>query len=68
MNSTPITSSGGRRLDADLAADLAIACTAGAYVWGQRPTQRVVVEGKVTKRTGKWQRPEDCRVFHSRPS
>ena len=27
-------------------------CYAGAYVWGQRPTQRVVVEGKVTKRTG----------------
>jgi len=38
-------------------------CYAGAYVWGQRPTQRVVVEGKVTKRTGPWQRPEDCRVF-----
>jgi DNA invertase Pin-like site-specific DNA recombinase len=38
-------------------------CYAGAYVWGQRPTQRVVVEGKVTKRTGPWQRPQDCRVF-----
>ncbi len=38
-------------------------CYAGAYVWGQRPTQRVVVAGKVTKRTGPWQRPEDCRVF-----
>jgi len=23
----------------------------------------VVVEGKVTKRTATWQRPEDCRVF-----
>lgn len=38
-------------------------CYAGAYVWGQRPIQRVVVAGKVTKRTGPWQRPEDCRVF-----
>src|SRR6266478_10164420 len=38
-------------------------CYAGAYVWGQRPTQWVVVEGKVTKRTATWQRPEDCRVF-----
>jgi DNA invertase Pin-like site-specific DNA recombinase len=38
-------------------------CYAGAYVWGQRPTHWVVVEGKVTKRTATWQRPEDCRVF-----
>ena len=38
-------------------------CYAGAYVWGRRPTERVVVEGKLTKRTGTWQRPEDCRVF-----
>jgi DNA invertase Pin-like site-specific DNA recombinase len=38
-------------------------CYAGAYVWGQRQTELVVVEGKVTKRTGKVQRPEDCRVF-----
>jgi DNA invertase Pin-like site-specific DNA recombinase len=38
-------------------------CYAGAYVWGQRPTELVVVEGKLTKRIGKWQRPEDCRVF-----
>src|SRR5882672_7093489 len=38
-------------------------CYAGAYVWGQRPTELVVVEGKLTKRTRKWQRPEDCRVF-----
>jgi DNA invertase Pin-like site-specific DNA recombinase len=35
---------------------------AGADVWGQRPTQWVVVEGKVTKRTATGQRPEDCRV------
>jgi len=38
-------------------------CYAGASVWGQRPTQGVVVEGKVTKRTATWPRPEDCRVF-----
>jgi DNA invertase Pin-like site-specific DNA recombinase len=38
-------------------------CYAGAYVWGQRQTELVVVEGKLTKRTSKWQRPEDCRVF-----
>src|SRR5437870_2233584 len=38
-------------------------CYAGAYVWGQRHTELVVVEGKLTKRTSKWQRPEDCRVF-----
>jgi len=38
-------------------------CYAGAYVWGQRPTALRVVEGKLTKRTGPWQRPEDCRVF-----
>ena len=38
-------------------------CYAGAYVWGQRQTELVVVEGKLTKRTSKWQRPEACRVF-----
>jgi DNA invertase Pin-like site-specific DNA recombinase len=38
-------------------------CYAGAYVWGQRQTELVVVEGKLTKRTSKWQRPEECRVF-----
>jgi len=38
-------------------------CYAGAYVWGQRHTELVVVEGKVIKRTSPWQRPEDCRVF-----
>jgi DNA invertase Pin-like site-specific DNA recombinase len=38
-------------------------CYAGAYVWGQRQTELVVVEGKLTKRTGTWQRPEECRVF-----
>jgi DNA invertase Pin-like site-specific DNA recombinase len=38
-------------------------CYAGAYVWGQRHTELVVVEGKVIKRISTWQRPEDCRVF-----
>jgi hypothetical protein len=38
-------------------------CDAGAYVWGQRPTEFVVVEGQRTKRTRKGQRPEECRVF-----
>jgi DNA invertase Pin-like site-specific DNA recombinase len=38
-------------------------CYAGAYVWGQRHTELVVVKGKVIKRTSPWQRPEDCRVF-----
>lgn len=38
-------------------------CYAGAYVWGQRPTELVVVAGKLTKRTATWKRPEDCRVF-----
>jgi DNA invertase Pin-like site-specific DNA recombinase len=38
-------------------------CYAGAYVWGQRRIEVVVIDGKLTKRTGKLQRPEDCRVF-----
>src|SRR5215831_14957396 len=38
-------------------------CYAGAYVWGQRLTVLRVIEGKLAKRTGPWQRPEDCRVF-----
>jgi len=41
-------------------------CYAGAYVWGQRRTELVVVDGKLTKRIGKLQRPEDCRVFIAR--
>ena len=36
---------------------------AGAYVWGQRRTELVLVNGKLAKRTGKLQRPEHCRVF-----
>jgi DNA invertase Pin-like site-specific DNA recombinase len=38
-------------------------CYAGAYVWGQRPTELVFIDGKLVKRTSKLQRPEDCRVF-----
>ena len=38
-------------------------CYAGAYVWGQRRTELVLIDGKLTKRTGKLRRPEDCRVF-----
>src|SRR5262249_13700792 len=35
---------------------------AWAYFLWARPTHMVVGEGKVTKRTAPWQRPEDCRV------
>lgn len=38
-------------------------CYAGAYVWGQRRTELALIDGKLTKRTGKLRRPEDCRVF-----
>ena len=38
-------------------------CYAGAYVWGQRRTELALIDGKLTKRTGKLLRPEDCRVF-----
>lgn len=38
-------------------------CYAGAYVWGQRRTELVLIDGRLTKRTGKLLRPEDCRVF-----
>jgi excisionase family DNA binding protein len=36
---------------------------AGAYVWGRRPTEAVVVEGRVIRRQGRLRRPEECRVF-----
>ena len=36
---------------------------AGAYVWGQRRTELVLVSGKLAKRTGRLRRPEQCRVF-----
>jgi len=36
---------------------------AGAYVWGRRPMETVVVDGKVHKRQGRPRRAEECRVF-----
>lgn len=35
----------------------------GAYVWGRRPVEKVVVNGKLTKRQGKLLKPEECKVF-----
>jgi DNA invertase Pin-like site-specific DNA recombinase len=36
---------------------------AGAYVWGRRPTETVLVEGQLRKRQGAPQRAEECRVL-----
>jgi len=36
---------------------------AGAYVWGRRRTEKVVVDGRVRKRQSKLHEPEQCRVF-----
>lgn len=36
---------------------------AGAYVWGQRPTEKVIVEGKVRKRAARLRPPQECEVF-----
>jgi DNA invertase Pin-like site-specific DNA recombinase len=36
---------------------------AGAYVYGRRPTETVVVDAKIAKRTAKLQAAECCRVF-----
>lgn len=36
---------------------------AGAYVWGRRPTETVLVDGQLKKRQMKCLRPEECRVF-----
>jgi DNA invertase Pin-like site-specific DNA recombinase len=36
---------------------------AGAYVWGRRPMQTLLVEGRLKKRQAAYRRPEDCRVF-----
>lgn len=35
---------------------------AGAYLWGQRPVEKVVVEGRLLRRTGRQRLPEECRV------
>lgn len=36
---------------------------AGAYAWGQRPTEVVFEDGSLRKRTGKLRRAEECKVF-----
>jgi DNA invertase Pin-like site-specific DNA recombinase len=36
---------------------------AGAYVWGRRPVQTLLVEGRLEKRQGAMHRPDECRVF-----
>jgi DNA invertase Pin-like site-specific DNA recombinase len=36
---------------------------AGAYVWGRRPTETILVDGVLKKRQGRLRRPEECRVF-----
>lgn len=36
---------------------------AGAYVWGRRPMETSLVEGRLKKRQGPYRRPYDCRVF-----
>ncbi len=36
---------------------------AGAYVWGRRPMETVLVDGQLKKRQGRSRRPEECRVF-----
>lgn len=36
---------------------------AGAYVWGRRPVETVLVDGQLKKRQGRLRRPQECRVF-----
>ncbi len=36
---------------------------AGAYVWGRRPMETYLVEGRLKKRQGANRQPEQCRVF-----
>ena len=36
---------------------------AGAYVWGRRPVNTLLVEGRLEKRQGATRRAEECRVF-----
>ena len=35
----------------------------GAYVWGRRPVETILVDGKLRKRQGRPRRPQECRVF-----
>lgn len=36
---------------------------AGAYVWGRRPVETLLSEGRLRKRQSAIRRPEECRVF-----
>jgi DNA invertase Pin-like site-specific DNA recombinase len=36
---------------------------AGAYVWGRRPVETILVDGHLKKRQSALRRAEDCRVF-----
>src|SRR5215472_12227166 len=36
---------------------------AGAYVWGRRPMETSLVNGRLKKRQGAYRRPQECRVF-----
>jgi DNA invertase Pin-like site-specific DNA recombinase len=36
---------------------------AGAYVWGRRPMETLLVNGRLKKRQAANRRPEECRVF-----
>jgi DNA invertase Pin-like site-specific DNA recombinase len=35
---------------------------AGAYIWGRRPTEKVVLGGRLVKRQGRQRSPEECKV------
>jgi len=36
---------------------------AGAYFWGRRPSETVLVAGQLRRRSGRERRPEECKVF-----
>jgi DNA invertase Pin-like site-specific DNA recombinase len=36
---------------------------AGAYVWGRRPMETLLIDGRLKKRQAANRRPEECRVF-----
>jgi DNA invertase Pin-like site-specific DNA recombinase len=36
---------------------------AGAYVWGRRPVETLLIQGRLKKRQAATRRPEECRVF-----
>jgi hypothetical protein len=36
---------------------------AGAYIWGRRPVETLLIEGRLKKRQAATRRPEECRVF-----